>query len=131
MIKRRKARYYQREVDRLTTTGAHTLPYKVLKNIAEKEKTPTWMAHSIKPYMSPEAQEEELADFFTEISSQFPPLKMDAIPRVDLDRPVVDTTTTEVASRLIHMRKPKSAVSIDPPSRFINCVADILEIPLT
>ena len=38
MIKRRKKRYYDKEVDKLRSEGSHTLPYKALKNLAEKEK---------------------------------------------------------------------------------------------
>ena len=42
-----------------------------------------------------------------------------------------DVTTTEVVSRLVHMRKPKSAISIDLPSRLIRSVAHNFSHPLT
>lgn len=44
---------------------------------------------------------------------------MSRIPVVLKNRQVDDISTTEVASRLIHMCKPKSSVSIDPQSRLI------------
>ena len=123
MVARRKKKYYQAEAEKLAQEGSHTTPYKALKNICEKERAPTWTVRSIRTSVSAEEQAEELADYFAAISQEFLPLNMKAIPKPDKQRTVNDVTTTDVASRIVHMRKPKSCVSIDPPPRFVNMIA--------
>ena len=131
MIKRRKTRYYEREVNRLAEKGSHTIPFKALKNISEKEKAPVWTVRSIRPDMEPAEQAEDLADFFAKISNEHPPLDKENLPRAEKHREIVDVTVTEVCSRLVHLKKPKSAVSIDPPTRFVNKSAHVVAVALT
>ena len=130
MIRERKTAYYQKECDRLTEAGSFNTPYKVLRNIAEKERAPVWSIRNIRPDIDERTQAEEAADFFAGISQQFTPLAW-PIPTVPRDRPVADVSTTQVISRLIHMKKPKSSVSIDLPSRLINDIAHVFAHPLT
>ena len=41
MIRERKSDYYKNECLRLTELGSHNMPYKIRRNIAEKEQAPT------------------------------------------------------------------------------------------
>ena len=78
--------------------------------------------------MTEEDQVEEVADFFANISQEFSPLNLTTIPHVDRDREIQDIPTTDVISRLVHMRKPKSSVSIDLPPRLLPAVVHLLSL---
>ena len=131
MVEDRKTKYYAKECAKLTEQGSHTTPYKVLRNIAEKERSPTWTIREVRPKLDEAAQAEKAAYFFAGISQHFPPLDMDSLPVVAKDRYVQDVRMTDVVSRLVHMRKPKSLISTDIPSRLVNSVAHTIAAPLT
>ena len=73
---------------------------------------------------------EKLVDHFGKISSKFSPLRWQDLP-LTYDRPIRPIPVQEVLDRLCAMKKPRSAVTIDPLMRFINCQAIHYAVPLT
>ena len=47
MIRTRKKQFYAKDVEKLSQNGAHQVPYKTLKNIADKERPPVWSAEDL------------------------------------------------------------------------------------
>ena len=124
MIKTRKKAYFEKECNKLKEKGAHLVPYKALKSLGAAEKPPQFDPRSLRPHLTEEELLEEMADFFGSISAEFEPVDMAALPTT-FDNVKRVVTAQEVLDRLQAMQKPKSAITIDPPSRFVNQHADL------
>ena len=73
MIRNRKKKYYDREVEKLSQQGAHQIPYKTLKNIADTERPPVWSAENLSAHKPTKEVAEDDAAFFSSISQEFLP----------------------------------------------------------
>ena len=106
------------------------MPYKALKSLGVAERLPQFDPRDLRPDLDDDALLEDMANFFTEISGEFLPLNKERLPFTynNVKRTV---SVREVLDRLVEMKKPKSSVSIDPPSRFINSHADLFAPMLT
>ena len=124
MIRTRKARYFEKEAEKLATEGSHRISYKALRDLCVNERPTQWTAESLKPGTPTEQLLEELADHFGTISNEFKPLNMGRI------RPLRNITAQDVIDRLCGMKKPKSAVTIDPLPWFVNSHAIHFTAPL-
>ena len=119
MIKKRKQAYYKRACEKLKQSGAHNVPYKALKSLAVAERPPLLDPANIIPHFSKQELVNDLADFFGGISNEFQAFEPQRIPEM-YDRPITPLAENDVAQRLIGMKKPRSSVTIDPLSRFVN-----------
>ena len=115
----RKRKYYAKECEKLSVPGANRISYKALRNVADAERKKPWTVQSLQPNLTDKQIAEDLADFFAGISQTFPPLDCSSLPRT-FDRPMHLLTECEVMERLRSMKKPSSAVPIDPPPLTIN-----------
>ena len=105
MIRSRKRKYYEREVQKLSEEGAHQIPYKTLKNMADTERPPAWSMEHMGPQKPLESLAEEAAAFFSSISQEFTPLDRSAVP-LTYDVPLTDLPASAVAERLSTIKKP-------------------------
>ena len=48
-IRNRKNKYYEHEVEKLTQSGAHIVPYKALKHLTVAERPPVWTPENLFP----------------------------------------------------------------------------------
>ena len=128
MIRRRKKRFYDKECMKLSAPGAHNIAYKALKRITNTESTTNWDVRQLRPELGEEELAEALADFFAAISNEFQPLG--EFP-LTFDRAFTPLTVEDITRRLISMKKPSSAVSIDPLPKTINGHAHLFAVPLT
>ena len=118
MIRNRKKKFYDKEIEKLSQEGSHQIPYKLLKNIADTERPPAWSVKELAEGRSDSELAEHAADYFSSISQEFPPLDLTSIP-TSYDLPVEDIRQSDIADRLCRMKKPGSSVEIDPLSRFL------------
>ena len=130
MIKRRKQEYYKKECEKLKQKGAHQMPYKALKALSLAERPPSFDPSKIKPHLTDQQLADDLAEYFAGISAELPSLNTSAIPKT-YDRPILDLTVEQVTEKLTQLKKPKSSVTIDPLSRFVNAHAALFAPTLT
>ena len=130
MIRERKLRFYNRECEKLATPGANKTAYKALRSIADAERAKPWTIKAIRLISTDKDIAEELADYFAAISQTFDPLDRDLVP-ITFDRPVPTLAKATVEARLSKMKKPSSAVTIDPIPCMINLHTDIYADILT
>ena len=119
MIKTRKKKYYMKEVEKLSQEGAHLVPYKALKNLAVAERPPPWTPGCLFPHMPEPEVAEEMAEYFGKISQKFAAVDRTELPRT-FDRPIADLSRQQITDRLTEMKKPRSSVTGDPLTRFVN-----------
>ena len=124
MITERKRRYYEKECSKLTQPGANKIAYKALKNIVDKERSAPWSPASLYPDLDAEELAENLAAYFAGVSRSFPPLDRSLI-RKTYDRPSPPLAVQEVYDRLVSLKTPKSAVTIDPLPRMMKKHANV------
>ena len=84
MIKRRKKKYYDAEVQKLRQEGSYRIPYKVLKNISDTERAKTWSVEDLSNGRTEEKLAEDLAVYFSKISQEFSPLQGEPPTTYDL-----------------------------------------------
>ena len=113
-----------KECEKLKAEGSHAIPYKALKSLSLAERPPAFDPRKIKPHLGEKELLEDMADFFGTISNEFRPLHRDEAPAT-YDRPILKLSTQQVNDRLTDMNKPKSSITIDPMSRFVNCHAHL------
>ena len=118
MIRNRKKKYYEKEVQKLTENDVHNVPYKTLKNIGDTEKPPAWNICHLSKGSPPELLAEEAANYFSHISQEFRPLSREDLP-LSFDVLVQDLTVEQVSADIKSIKKPKSSVEIDPITRFV------------
>ena len=73
MIKSRRQKCFEREVEKLAQSGSHTTPYKVLRALSMAERPPNWLPAMIKPLLTEQELADDLADYFAKISEEFRP----------------------------------------------------------
>lgn len=112
MIRTRKKKYYDAEVEKLKAKGSDRIHYKILKNITDTERSPLWKVKSMGK------TDNKLSRFYNSISQEFPPLKREEIPHT-YDRVVPLVNCDEVEARIRNIKKPSSAVRIDPLTHFL------------
>lgn len=49
MIRNRKRKYYEAEVEKLKADGFHRVPFQILRNITDTERPPEWSIESMEP----------------------------------------------------------------------------------
>lgn len=130
MLKNRKRAYYEKECEKLKAEGSHAVPYKALKALSLAERPPQFDPRQLRPGMTDQELVEDMALFFATISKEFKPLEEASLP-VTYHREPLQVNQQAVHDRLIEMNKPKSAVLIDPLSRFVNMHADLYSPTLT
>ena len=102
--------------------------YKYVKMLSSKESPVIWEIFSLFPGMDAGEIAEAVAEFFNEISQEYPSLP-------DPSRPWDDTTPNiieeyEIAARLRRFKKPKSTVYGDIRPELVTDFADLLAPPL-
>jgi hypothetical protein len=126
MISDRKAQYYKKECEKLSMPGSDKIPYRSLKNLKDCEKPKEWHIRELaEENEKDDSLSERLADYFSSISQEFEELKRDMIPST-YDTEVKILTPSDVDDRLKKMKKPKTAISIDPPPDVISSVSPAL-----
>ena len=123
MIKERKKKYYDKETARLSQDGAHRTAFKALKQLADADRVTPWQFQDLEPDKPVETIAEGLADYFAEVSQEFRVLQLDQLPTT-YDRPPMIVTAPQVCEALRKMKKPRSAVNIDPLPQHVNQYAD-------
>ena len=71
LIKDAKKRYLDNQVDKVAEEGAHTIPYRPIKNLQTKDMPKLWDVRDLRPGVEDEVVAEELANFFNNISKEF------------------------------------------------------------
>ena len=102
----------EEETRKLTVDGAHRTAWKALRNLFDAERAPPWSISSLMPEATQEELGEKLADHFASISSDYSPLSGEQ--PTTYDNPHIPLTVQQISHRLAGMKKPASAVSIDP-----------------
>ena len=79
MIKKSKQEFYKEAVEKLRNAGSSQLPYRLLKKLAVPDRPKSWTMSQMRPGRSEKDTAEELAEYFSRITSGFTPLD----PEVD------------------------------------------------
>ena len=128
MIRKSRADFYNKEVQKMKQPGL--LPFKAIGVLKDKERPKAWTLSSLYPEKNDDETMEEAASFFTKISSEFPPLSIEALPTT-YERPMNLLSVQEVGDALKEMKKPKSYVSIDVPPQVLALCYDEIARPIT
>ena len=128
MLREARGDYYRKEVNKMKQPGI--IPFHAIRNIKDHEKPKEWSIKEMWPELSGEEILENCADFFSEISNDFAPLKPDDLPST-YNRPIDDLDPVLVSVALSKMKTPKSIVSIDIPCDILKACADKISIALT
>ena len=130
MMANAKKRFYDREAEQLMANGAHRIAYCAVDGLGYAEGKKPWNIMDMRPGKTEKDIAEELADGYSKISQEFPPLVEDTFPTT-YDREVIDLTEQQVYDRLTAIKKPKSNVTIDIPGKLVNRCATHLAPLLT
>ena len=130
MISKKKREYYVSAAADLSKPGSHQLPYKALEKIRHAQGPVTFDIRALAPDKTEPELADDLADYFSDISQKFAPLTVEVLPQIDQPHDLLDLDTEEVISALTSIKKPKTNVSIDPPSRLVNACAHATAEPL-
>ena len=109
-------------LEKNNTKGYH----KVVKSFSSKEKPKPFDVRTLMPGKSDAERCEEVAEYFIRVSDEFVPL----LAPVRCSEERVPPELHKIASRLRHMKKPRSQVRGDIPPELATEYADILAIPL-
>ena len=123
MVRKKKKKFHQKAAEDLAKVGSHQTPHWALNKLRVKESQSNFDLRELDPLLTEEQQREKLADFFSAISQEFVPLDETDIPALDPDMTFETITENEIISALVAMKKPKSSISIDPPSSLIAACA--------
>ena len=119
MIARAKRKWYEEEANRLMQRGSNQIAYRALGRLGGVEGSEIWDVMDMRPGGSQQQVAEELAEHYSAISNEFPPLNQEEIP-ITYDRQVFDISEGSIAERLAALKKPKSYVTIDLPPRIVS-----------
>ena len=123
MIGNAKKKWYEGETEKLMDPGSNRLAYAALSDLGTAERSgKRWQVMDTRPGKNESEVAEELADHYSQISQEYPPLNAQRIPRT-YDREITPPTEPEVIERLISMKKPKSYVTIDLPPKIVTATA--------
>ena len=123
MISNAKKDWYDGEAEKLMTRGANQVAYKALDDLGTTERSSKrWNVLDLRPGKTEKDLADELADYYSTISREFPPLTKKDVPTT-YDRVINEINQDLVCERLKQLKKPKSHVSIDLPNKIVNATA--------
>ena len=129
LIKKRAARYMERQKQILTSHDATRSFYKNVRAYKSKEKPPQFDVRELYQGEADLQVAENLAEHFNAISHEFTGLAEDDIPAA-YSAPLPQLSCREVEKRLTDFRKPKSMVKGDIFPSLVNRAANALSLPL-
>ena len=126
-IKGLKKNWYKKECDKLMTPGA--ISYNAIKNLNTATRPKNFRVMDLFPGREEHVAMESMADFFNQISGDFPALTENDVP-VTFDRYLYDITPSMIVERVKNMKRPKSMVPGDVPPKLMLDVIVSLSVPL-
>ena len=113
-------------IERLEDSGTDTRAFfAAVKAVGTAGKKPDWQLLDLFPNMDPKAAADRTAEYFTEISDQFEPLR----PEDLISRPRTPLTLEQVQARLRNAKKPASQVLGDAPPRVMKAHHAVFGVP--
>ena len=129
-IQESKKAYYDREVEKINNgKNKRNLAYTALKNLNCPQRPKQWSVRDLDPKKSTQEIVDELAEFFSKVTSEYRPLDKNEIP-ISYDRPIYEVTPAMVCQKIKQAKKPHSQVPGDIPPNIINEVAQVISRPV-
>ena len=127
-IKQAKKDFIDKVIEKCNIAKNSKGYYAAVKMLNSKEAPVLWQISSLYPHLSDDEIAEIVAEFFNEISHEYPALPDPGIPW-NRDMPEI-IPIHEVATKIKFFKKPKSTVYGDINPTLVSQFSDILAIPL-
>ena len=129
LIEKAKQNYYDRELERAKSTSGSKLAYTAIRNLQCSERPKQWSVMNVADGKSETEIVEDLADYFSRITSDYQPIQSGDVPEAE-KRGAITFTAEGILDRLKKTKKPKGTVPGDIPPKALSAVQHLLTEPL-